>query len=460
MQIEIRTGSTWFPVNERVLPMAETNRTFSEEPLSMTVWILKDAEPLPLKPGQRALRAGLLAQELGRRGHQVVWWSSTFSHHHKKFIFERDTRLQLMPNVTLLALDVGRYQRNVSFARLLHHRRLGRRFEGMAPDEPRPDIIVSALPIIDFPFQAARYASVRGIPLIVDVRDPWPDVFADKSPALLRPLVRWLTLTVRRQAAHSLRSAVAVTAVSKGFLRWALGLAGRSQGPQDRVFYLGHSGFTPAMQESPLPAGMGAALHGRLVFTFVGTFGHSYEVELIAKAAQHFHASRPDVAFVLVGDGHQRVGIEQRYAGLKNLILTGWLDTKDIATILSKSHVGLVSCRHIANTVPNKPFEYLAAGLPLLSSIEGEMAEIIETNGLGLSYRAGDLDGFIQAVDRIAHDRPALARWSANAAKAFREKFNANRIYPDFASHVDLMHELSRRGRAERDYHRLLTTDC
>ena len=415
----------------------------------MTIWILKDAEPLPLKPAQRALRSGLLAQELGRRGHQVVWWTSTFSHHLKQFIFERDTRLELMPNVTLLALDVGRYQRNVSFARLIHHRRLGRRFQELAVSEPSPDIIVSALPIIDFPFQAARYASGRGIPLIVDVRDPWPDVFTDKSPAPLRPLVRWLTLTERRRAAHSLKSAVALTAVSKGFLRWALGLAGRSQGALDRVFYLGHSGFEATGQESSHPSKLAAQLNRKLVFTFVGTFGYSYEVELIAKAAQYFHTHHPDVAFVLVGDGHQREILRQKYAGLPNLILTGWLDTREIAAVLAQSHVGLVPCRSLPDTVPNKPFEYLAAGLPLISSLQGEMAEMIETNGLGLSYRAGDLGGFIQAVDRMWRDRQVLALWSANATKAFREKFSASRIYPDFASHIELIHELSRRGRAE-----------
>lgn len=414
----------------------------------MVVWILKDAEPLPLKPGQRALRSGLLAQELGRHGHEVVWWTSTFSHHLKKFIFERDTRLELMPNVTLLALDVGRYQRNISFARLLHHRRLGRRFHELAPSEPSPDIIISALPNLDFPFQAARYASGRGVPLIVDVRDPWPDVFADKSPAPLRPLVRWLTLSERRRAAHSLKSAVALTAVSKGFLRWALGLAGRTQSRHDRVFYLGHSGFKAAGQESSPPS-LATQLNGKLVFTFVGTFGHSYEVELIARAAQHFHTHRPDVAFVLVGDGQQRETLRQRYAELPNLILTGWLDTREIAAVLAQSDVGLVPCRSLPDTVPNKPFEYLAAGLPLLSSLQGEMAEIIETHGLGLSYRAGDLGGFIQAVERICRDPQALSQWSANATKAFSEKFSASRIYPAFASHIERVHEMSRRGRAE-----------
>lgn len=293
----------------------------------MVVWILKDAEPLPLKPGQRALRSGLLAQELGRHGHEVVWWTSTFSHHLKKFIFERDTRLELMPNVTLLALDVGRYQRNISFARLLHHRRLGRRFHELAPSEPSPDIIISALPNLDFPFQAARYASGRGVPLIVDVRDPWPDVFADKSPAPLRPLVRWLTLSERRRAAHSLKSAVALTAVSKGFLRWALGLAGRTQSRHDRVFYLGHSGFKAAGQESSPPS-LATQLNGKLVFTFVGTFGHSYEVELIARAAQHFHTHRPDVAFVLVGDGQQR---ETQFSG----------DDLHVVGAIEVGHVGI-----------------------------------------------------------------------------------------------------------------------
>jgi len=415
----------------------------------MIVWILKDAEPLPLKSGQRALRSGLLAQALGQRGHQVIWWTSTFSHHHKQFLLECDTRRELMPNVTLLALDAGRYQRNVSFARLLHHRRLGHRFQALAASEPAPDIIVSALPIIDFPFQAAHYASARGIPLIVDVRDPWPDVFADKAPALVRPLVRWLTWNERRRAVCGLKRADSLTAVSQGFLRWALKLAGRGQSPHDRVFYLGHSGFEPAHRQTPLPKGMAGALDGKLVFSFVGSFGYSYELELIARAAQHFHRIRPDLAFVLVGDGHQRAGIAQRFADLKNLILTGWLDTREIAAVLAQSHVGLVPCRSLPDTVPNKPFEYLAAGLPLLSSLEGEMAEIIETHELGLSYRTGDLNGFIQAVERICQNQALLGEWSANATKAFREKFSADKIYPDFANHVEMTHELSRNGRAE-----------
>lgn len=402
----------------------------------MTVWILKDSEPLPLKPGQRALRSGLLAQELGRRGHQVLWWTSTFSHHHKQFLFEGDTRLELMPNVTLLALDVGRYQRNIGLARVLHHRRLGRRFQEAAPAQPPPDVIVSALPIIDFPFQAACFASSRRVPLIVDVRDPWPDVFADKSPAVLRPIVKWLTTSERRRASHSLKSAVLLTAVSEGFMRWALNLAGRIRRPEDRVFYLGHSGFSEApVQETRLQNA--AQLAGKLVFTFVGTFGHSYEVELIARAARYFHSRRPHLAFVLVGKGHQEKTLREKYAGLPNLILTGWLDTREIASLLSHSHVGLVPCRSLPNTVPNKPFEYLAAGLPLISSLEGEMEEIIEAHGIGVSYQAGDLQGFIQAVERVAEDRDTLSRWSANAVTAFNTKFNANRIYPDFANHVE-----------------------
>ena len=409
----------------------------------MLVWLLKDAEPLPLKLGQRALRSGLLAQELGQRGHEVLWWTSTFSHHHKQFIFERDTRRELMPNVTLVALDAGRYQRNVSFARLRHHRRLGRRFEELAMKEPTPDIIVSALPIIDLPFQAARYASGRGIPLIVDVRDPWPDVFADKAPALARPLVRWLTWNERCRAGHALRSANAVTAVSKGFLRWALNLAERNPSPHDRVFYLGHSGFESVGKSSPSKLTM--QLEGKLVFTFVGTFGHSYEVELIARAARHFHSIRRELAFVLIGDGHQRPRIQERYGGLNNLILTGWLDTREIAAVLAQSHVGLVPCCSLPDTVPNKPFEYLAAGLPLLSSLQGEMAEMIETHALGLSYRAGDLSGFVEAVDQMSRDRQALSRWSANAKRTFAEHFSASRIYPDFASHVELIKESSQR---------------
>ncbi len=385
------------------------------------------------------MRSGLLAQELGSRGHQVMWWCSTFSHHHKNFIFDSDTQLELMPNVTLRALNAGCYTRNISLARLVHHRRLGRRFIELAANEPVPDLIVSALPIIDFPYQAARFATAHDRPLIIDVRDPWPDVFADKSPALFRPLVRLLTATERARSATSLCRAASITAVSKGFMRWALRLARRSQRPSDKVFYLGHSGFEKGYDEHAAAIPLSNQLNGKLVFTFVGSFGYSYEVELIARAAQYFNAQRSDISFVLVGDGHQRGTLCQKYAGLPNLILTGWLDTREIAAVLAHSQVGLVPCRSLPNTVPNKPFEYLAAGLPLISSLEGEMAEIIKSYGLGLSYRAGDLAGLIHAVGRVLQDPQALARWSANAAKAFREEFSGNQIYPAFADHVEMI---------------------
>lgn len=416
----------------------------------MKVWILKDAEPLPLKPGQRAMRSGLLAKELGRRGHQVLWWTSTFSHHKKELIFKQDTDLELMPNVTLRALDVGGYQRNISIARLLHHRRLGRRFREMAPREALPDVIVSSLPIIDLPYEAAEFAKMRDIPWIIDVRDPWPDVFVDKAPARCRFLVRWLTSIERKRATHALASADAVTAVSKGFLRWALRLAGREQREDDHVYYLGHSGLKFSADDLERSSKLTDPLAGKIVLTFVGTFGHSYELGLVAEAASYFNQKVPDIAFVLVGEGHQRAKLSERFSGLPNLFMPGWQDTREIAAILAKSHVGLVPCRSLPDTVPNKPFEYMAAGLPLLSSLQGEMADIIKSYDLGLSYPEGDLAGFIAAVKTIVGDRHILARWSSNATKAFNELFNAARIYPDFADYVLRLTERSRGVRAGR----------
>lgn len=178
-------------------------------------------------------------------------------------------------------------------------------------------------------------------------------------------------------------------------------------------------------------------LEGKLVFTFIGTFGHSYELELVAMAAKHFEKRCPEIAFVLVGEGHQREALSRNYGGLENLHLVGWKDTREIAGILFRSHVGLVPCRSLPDTVPNKPFEYFAAGLPILSSLEGEMAEIIQHHGLGLSYPAGDLSEFINTIEKVRQDRASLDRWSQNAKREFERLFNSDTIYPEFALHVE-----------------------
>src|SRR5215210_1147841 len=131
----------------------------------MNIWVIKDGEVLPLDPGASRMRTGMLACELGRRGHAVTWWASTFAHQTKERLFDRDTVVRVEPRLELRLLDGGEYHRNVSLSRILHHRVVGRGFATAARTLPRPDAIVAALPTIDLACAASDYARQFNVPL-------------------------------------------------------------------------------------------------------------------------------------------------------------------------------------------------------------------------------------------------------------------------------------------------------
>src|SRR4030067_2188159 len=165
----------------------------------MRVWLIPSGEPLPTDgSNERLFRTGVLAGFLVRRGHEVLWWTSAYDHMRKSHRVAEDTFVSLAENYRMAMLHSCGYRRNISLARLADHRGLARRFSALAPREPAPDVTLSSMPTIELSREAVRYARSRRIPVGLDIRDLWPDIFVDSVPVwgglparlLLSPLFR------------------------------------------------------------------------------------------------------------------------------------------------------------------------------------------------------------------------------------------------------------------------------
>lgn len=405
----------------------------------MLVWLVKDGEILPLEPGAMRMRTGLLARELTRRGHDVLWWSSTFDHQRKILHCSQDADVDIEPRLRLKLLHAGRYSRNISAARVVHHRRLAGHFAHAARTLPRPDVIVTAFPIIEVAHEAVRFGRHAGIPVVVDVRDLWPDTLVERCPPWSMGVVRRLLVLEYRRARESFRGASSVVAISRGCLDWGLQMGRREIGPLDRVFVIGYPGGSSATA-SPRLADLWRRIAGKIVLVFVGSFGHSYEVKLVCEVASEIQKMGLDrIHFVLVGDG-QQFGDVQKLAGrLGNLTLTGWLRGADVEAVLARSHVGLIPCDSVAHAVSNKFIQYLASGLPVVSSLEGEMERLIESHTVGLSYPPGNAQALLRHVVELATDEARRRRMAANARRLFAQRFDAANVYAAYADHVEHM---------------------
>lgn len=406
----------------------------------MLVWLLKDGENLPIQEGARPMRMWRLATALAERGHEVMWWTSTFSHQRKKLLFNKDQRINCSPGVTLRLLAAGAYRRNVSFRRYLHHKRLARRFREVAPHERCPDVIVTAFPQIDLAYEAVNFGKARKIVTFVDIRDPWPDVFVDKGPWFFKPFAPCLLRTAYAKTRQLLSAADQWVAVSGGFQKWARMRVGTNGEKSCRIFYIGGEGASSSLSHTPSPAleKFKAENSDHILFVFVGSFGKSYDLETVVKVARLCEQrGRTKIRFVIAGDGEKCDALARSGRGLGNLFLPGWLSSDDIDYLLKISHVGLVPCISRPDTVPNKVFEYLAAGLPLLSSLVGEVEEILSRTAAGFSYRVGDVESLYELVQRIATTPALLDQLSTNAQKLFAEGFSAKRIYAEYALMIE-----------------------
>lgn len=407
----------------------------------MLVWLIKEGEYLPVQAGSRKMRSWLLAEALVERGHEVIWWHSTFSHQTKTLLAERDHEVQVGDRFRLKLTHAGRYAKNFSLRRYYHGKRLARRFAARIEREPAPDLIVCAYPPIDIAFEAVRYGRRRGIPVVIDVQDVWPDAILKKLPEGVRSAGRLLLSGDFRRTRQFLAGADAIVAVSPGFLRRTLGYAGREGERFDRVFPLAYPSRRGEGEPSLKVRQLQEETAGNVLFTYIGSFGLSYELRLLCAVAARLAALQCPLHFAFAGGGEQYQEIERLARGIPNVTLMGWLNEAELQQLLAVSDVGLVPCISDVDTMPNKPFEYFSHGLPILSSLEGDMERLIDEQRVGFSYRHGDGATLEQLVLRLVESRALRDELGRNALKLFAQRYRAEEVYPGFAAHLEALWE-------------------
>ncbi len=414
----------------------------------MRFWLITVGEPVPLPGGQeRLLRTGVLGGHLARAGHEVTWWTSTVDHFRKRFHPVPGPVLPVEPRYEIRFLPGRLYRSNVSLERLRNHREIARAFHATAASFPQPDLIVCSLPPLELCVESVHFGRDHDIPVFLDVRDPWPDVFYRVLPRPLRRLGPLLFSPFVRQARSALQGATGILAVSEAYLSWGLTLAGRAPGLRDAVITHGYPTLPPVSESDLTALRKSLGVRPRMtVLWFVGSFARHYDIGTIIDVARRL-ADRHDLLFVLTGTGDRDAEWRARAQGLDNVRFTGWVDWTAIARLARIASAGLVSYTPDAPmTLTNKLFEYMSAGLPLLLGLAGEAETIAREWDCGIVYRPGDPADLARAVLAIADDPELRGRLAAGSTRAFQSAFAEDVIYPRF---VALLEEEARKGRLD-----------
>lgn len=413
----------------------------------MNVWVIAIGEPLPIDAGKpRLLRSGLIANTLADRGHSVTWWTSSFDHVLKQDRTCQDEVVQVSEKLRIYMLYASGYRKNVSVARIVNHLALARRFSSLSRREARPDIILTSFPSIALSAAATAFGRANSVPVVVDIRDLWPDIFLDLFPGFLHGLARTALIPAFHMARKTCRQATAITGITSPFVKWGLKNAGRGPEKLDREFLMGYSSKVPSAREIAQASEywqLQGISEGReeFIVCFCGYLGQHFDLETVIRAARQLREeNKRSIRFVFCGTGEKLDHYKQLAAGCGNILFPGWIDFPKIWFLLQKAAVGLAPYKNIKNftlNLPNKPAEYFSAALPVLTSLKGLLSELLAETDTGLAYEENNPDDLIDKLIFL-YDNPEKRRTMAqNSLLLYENQFKAETVYEALADYLE-----------------------
>ncbi len=433
----------------------------------MNIWLITIGEPLPIGTKQpRLLRTGIFANFLLEQGHHVTWWTSDFDHTGKYHHTGKTTPFRMsefgfqIGNTPILHsfptestgqsggigggfLLHGRgYARNISLARIRDHQEVADEFWRLAQTQPNPDIILSSHPTLALCEYANRYGKERNIPVLIDIRDLWPDKFVDITPRFAQPLMRFLLRSLFQKTAKMLGDATGIIGITEPILQWGLDLAQRKRNVSDGVFPHGYTAHTT--DKAPLKeVTWQQQLENptiQLKICFFGTIGKFFNFDPVLKAFAQLEQENIACHLFIAGAGDSAAQLATQVATSKNVTYIGFLNAPQIANVMHYCDAGIapyVETDDFERTLSNKVIEYLSGGLPVITSIEGYMGPFFRHHQAGFSYNSNNPNSLAEIIKTLIWDKNLLHSMQKNAKMLYESQFRADKVYSDFAKHLE-----------------------
>jgi glycosyltransferase involved in cell wall biosynthesis len=256
------------------------------------------------------------------------------------------------------------------------------------------DVVWGTSPPIFQGFSAWLIAKLKNRPFLFEVRDLWPyfavEVGVLRHPVLIR-LSEWLE-------GFLYRSSKVVVVNSPGYVQHV------SERGAREVRIVPNGVDLTLFPEDVDPSGFRKQhdLRDKFVVLYAGAHGLSNDLGVVLHAAAQLEKMK-DVRFVFVGDGKEKSALvdQARMMELTNVLFLPPVPKKEISSVLAGADACIAILKPIAayqTTYPNKVFDYMAAGRPILLMIDGVIREVVEAAGAGVFIPPGDAGALVDGI--------------------------------------------------------------
>lgn len=302
------------------------------------------------------------------------------------------------------------------------------------------DGVLAMSPPLTLGLTGRAIAAARRAPLVFNVQDVYPDVAVELGALRGDRVIR----AARRLERLCYDTSAAVTVLSEDLRS---NVAAKTKHPE-RVHvipnFVDTGRISPGPRENSYRHEHG--LEGKTVVMYAGNVGLSQSLDLVLDAAGAL-AYEKDLVFVVNGGGAARTGLEGRAESLPNVRFVDMQPAERLPDVLAAADVHLVPLKRglASSSVPSKTYSILAAGRPLLASVDrgSEVARVVERAGAGIAVPPDDPEAFTKALRSLLDD-PEETRLMGERGRAFVESWASPAAVAE--AYEELFASLTRRG--------------
>ena len=287
--------------------------------------------------------------------------------------------------------------------------------------QQRPDVVFASSTPLTIGIAGLLTARAKRAPFVFEIRDLWPAV-----PVALGALKGGVAIGTAEWLERRLyEGAERIVVLSEGS-RDELKRRGIAD---EKLVFIPNAAdldvFRPGVGDETFRARHG--LEDRFVALYAGAIGRANGLDQLVDAAdalRRWGDSR--VAIVAMGDGGERTRLEERARelGLANLLFLPPVPKEELAGIVGAADVTLtVFAPHpiLETNSPNKFFDSLAAGKPVVVNLDGWLRRLVEEHEAGVWVPAGNAEALAGALSALAAN-PERVELMGRNARALAER--------------------------------------
>lgn len=290
----------------------------------------------------------------------------------------------------------------------------------------KPEMIITSSPTFFSIFSGYYYSLRKKIPFILEIRDLWPAAMIELG--VMKKGV--ITNILEKMELFFYRKSKRLIMVTKSFKDNVVSRGINSDkvhvitnGVNQDLFYVRNKNKLLRNKYG---------LNNKFVISYVGAHGISQNLTTILNVAKSLYSYK-DIQFLFIGEGAEKDKLK-KFTKDRNITNVKFIDSqpKDmIPEFYSISDICLIPLKNIElfkTFIPSKMFEIMACGIPIIASLEGEAADILQESKAALVVQPDNYKDIKEAIIRLKNDRELYDQMKKNGPKFVEQNYSRKNL--------------------------------